>query len=402
MDFDQGKARIMDALLAHGGLRHLVDVGSDVLGNPVFVCDLSAQVMAMSHADGVDRAFWDEFFPGGKMDPDNALAVGRAGIYERVFSDDAPVYGKFDFFEGHFVGARIRSRDEVIGMATIVERTPLGERDGELLVVLCQAIVLEMTWQDARGQASSALLDVVSAAIEGTATGSELDLRARGARLTLPKRSRVLVIALGMGHSGVLFSFLQDMLQSRLPTSPMVMRHGRLVVLLDLERHGEAIPVHDIQEGLSNVPLRIGAGRAFDTLEGIGNSYRQARAAMELASHAGHPAILSDYDDWLVEDLLMRAAATGIDLADYIDPVIDRLAEYDRKEGTQLVRTLDAYLRCANNAQAAARMLGVHKNTMYARLERMQRLTDVNLESGETCLSVALGLRVYRMTEALR
>ena len=402
MDFDQGKARIMDALLAHGGLRHLVDVGSDVLGNPVFVCDLSAQVMAMSHADGVDRAFWDEFFPGGKMDPDNALAVGRAGIYERVFSDDAPVYGKFDFFEGHFVGARIRSRDEVIGMATIVERTPLGERDGELLVVLCQAIVLEMTWQDARGQASSALLDVVSAAIEGTATGSELDLRARGARLTLPKRSRVLVIALGMGHSGVLFSFLQDMLQSRLPTSPMVMRHGRLVVLLDLERHGEAIPVHDIQEGLSNVPLRIGAGRAFDTLEGIGNSYRQARAAMELASHAGHPAILSDYDDWLVEDLLMRAAATGIDLADYVDPVIDRLAEYDRKEGTQLVRTLDAYLRCANNAQAAARMLGVHKNTMYARLERMQRLTDVNLESGETCLSVALGLRVYRMTEALR
>ena len=47
MDFETGKARIMDALLAHGGLRHLVDVGADVLGNPIFVCDLAAQVMAM-------------------------------------------------------------------------------------------------------------------------------------------------------------------------------------------------------------------------------------------------------------------------------------------------------------------------------------------------------------------
>ena len=400
MDFEAGKARIMDALLAHGGLRQLVDVGADVLRNPIFVCDLAAQVMAMSHVDGADRPFWNEFFPGGKMDPDNALVVGRAGIYECVFSGDEPVFGKFDFFDGRFVGARIRSRDEVIGMATLVERTPLGERDGELLVVLCQAIVLELTWQDARSQSPSALLDVVSAAIEGTATGSELDLKARGARLSLPRRSRVLVIALGMGHSGVLFSFLQGMLQSRLPSSPMVVRHGRLVVLLDLERHGETVPVSDIQESFANIPIRIGAGRAFDTLAGIGDSYRQARAAMELAARSGHPAILADYDDWLIDDFLMRSAAEGIHLVEYIDPVVLKLAEHDDAEGTQLLRTLDAYLRCANNAQAAARMLGIHKNTMYARLERMQQLADVDLESGETCLSLALGLRMRQMLEA--
>ena len=155
------------------------------------------------------------------------------------------------------MGARIRSRDEVIGMATIVERSPLGEHDGELLVVLCQAIVLEMTWQDAHSRTSSALLDVISAAIEGTATTSELDLLARGAKLTLPRRSRVLVIGLGMGHSGVLFPFLQGMLASSLPSSPMVVRHGRLVVLLDLERHPE-VPLRDIQACFANIPIRIG------------------------------------------------------------------------------------------------------------------------------------------------
>lgn len=394
MDYTQGKARIMDALLAHGGLRHLVDVGADVLGNPVFVCDLAAQVMAMSHAADTDRAFWDEFFPGGKMDAENALAVGRAGIYDQVFSGDAPVYGKFDFFPGRFVGARIRSRDEVIGMATIVERSPLGEHDGELLVVLCQAIVLEMTWQDAHSRTSSALLDVISAAIEGTATTSELDLLARGAKLTLPRRSRVLVIGLGMGHSGVLFPFLQGMLASSLPSSPMVVRHGRLVVLLDLERHPE-VPLRDIQACFANIPIRIGAGSSFETLAGIGNSYREARAAMELAQRSGSPALLADYDDWRIDDFLAKAASS-LDLAAYLDPVMLRMEEHDRTQGTLLVPTLDAYLRCANNAQAAARMLGVHKNTMYARLERIQQLFDVDLESGETCFALALSLRMQR------
>jgi len=395
MDFETGKARIMDALLAHGGLRHLVDVGADVLGNPIFVCDLAAQVMAMSHADDTDHSFWDEFFPEGKMDPQNALAVGKAGVYDRVFSGDEPVYGKFDFFPGRFVGARIRSRDEVIGMATIIERRPLGERDGELLVVLCQAIVLEMTWQDARNQTSSALLDVVFAAIEGTATGSELDLLAQGSRLSLPRRSRVLVIGLGMGHSGVLFPFLQGMLERALPTSPMVVRHGRLVVLLDLERHPQ-VPVHDIQTCFANIPIRIGAGGAFEKLVSIGESYRQARAAMELAQRAGYPAILADYDDWRTDDFLVQASDV-LELTSFMDPLVERMVERDRAEGTQLVRTLEAYLRCANNAQAAARMLGIHKNTMYARLERIHELFDVDLGSGETCFSLALGLRMRRV-----
>ena len=382
MDYNLGKARIMDALLEHRGLQFLVDVGADVLGNPIFVCDLAAQVLALSHSTGKDRAFWEDFFPEGKMDPQNASDVGRAGIYEQVFSSDAPVTSRFDFYPGRFIGARIRLRDDVIGMATVVERNELGPHDGDLLVILCQAIVMEMTWQDSGQQASSALLEVVASAIEGTATGSELDLRAQGARLTLPSFARVLVIGLEAGHFGILFPFLRSRLEQLFPTSPAVVWHGRLVMLLDLERHAD-IPLHMIQSCFAGLPIRIGAGCTFDRLDGIGPSYRQARSAMMLAQQTGYPAILADYDDWRVEDFVAQAARV-LDLDEFEDPAMARMAAHDQHEGTQLVETLDAYLRCANNAQAAARLLGIHKNTMYARLERIQQLFDVDLEGGET------------------
>ena len=90
-------------------------------------------------------------------------------------------------------------------------------------------------------------------------------------------------------------------------------------------------------------------------------------------------------------------ASDVLELTSFMDPLVERMAERDRAEGTQLVRTLEAYLRCANNAQAAARMLGIHKNTMYARLERIHELFDVDLGSGETCFSLALGLRMRRV-----
>jgi DNA-binding PucR family transcriptional regulator len=206
-----------------------------------------------------------------------------------------------------------------------------------------------------------------------------------------------LVIGLGVGHSGVVFPFLQSMLESCLPTSPMVVRHGRLVVLLDLERH-PSVPVKAIEACFANMTIRIGAGGAFDELAGMAESYRQARSAMELARRAGHPSVLADYDDWRIDDFLQQAGST-LDLSAFADPVVQRILAHDQAEGTQLAQTLDAYLRCANNAQAAARMLGVHKNTMYARLERIQQLFDVDLESGETCFSLALGLRMRRMLQ---
>ena len=118
---------------------------------------------------------------------------------------------------------------------------------------------------------------------------------------------------------------------------------------------------------------------------------------MELAQRSGHPAVLADYDDWRVDDFLMQAGAK-LELDAFVDPVVRSIVAHDQAEASQLVQTLEAYLRCANNAQAAARMLGIHKNTMYARLERIQRLFDVDLESGETCFALALGLRMLRVS----
>jgi DNA-binding PucR family transcriptional regulator len=63
--------------------------------------------------------------------------------------------------------------------------------------------------------------------------------------------------------------------------------------------------------------------------------------------------------------------------------------EADRKSGGLLVQTLRAVADADMNVQKAARTLGKHPNTVYARIERINELTGLD------------GQRYYDLTELL-
>jgi DNA-binding PucR family transcriptional regulator len=62
-----------------------------------------------------------------------------------------------------------------------------------------------------------------------------------------------------------------------------------------------------------------------------------------------------------------------------------------------LVRTLEAYLRHAGSAPAAADELHIHRTTLHYRLDRIRAITGSEPDDGETRLLLHLGLGVARL-----
>ena len=62
-----------------------------------------------------------------------------------------------------------------------------------------------------------------------------------------------------------------------------------------------------------------------------------------------------------------------------------------------LVRTLEAYLRHAGSAPAAADELHIHRTTLHYRLDRVRSITGCDPDDGETRLLLHLGLGVARL-----
>ncbi len=78
---------------------------------------------------------------------------------------------------------------------------------------------------------------------------------------------------------------------------------------------------------------------------------------------------------------------------------VSELIEYDRRRHAQLIETLECFLGARCSVAASARDLYIHPNTVRQRLDRIERITGLDLRQ-EDLLSLELALKVARLHRA--
>lgn len=73
-----------------------------------------------------------------------------------------------------------------------------------------------------------------------------------------------------------------------------------------------------------------------------------------------------------------------------------KLVEYEKRRGTELLGTLEAYLEHLGSISATAKALHMHPNTLRQRLARIQHLTQLDLTS-EDWLSLGMAIKVVKL-----
>ncbi len=114
--------------------------------------------------------------------------------------------------------------------------------------------------------------------------------------------------------------------------------------------------------------LRVTHGRPGEGAAGVAAGYHEARLTMGLARHAAADPVCG-YDD-------LRVFAALKDVADSAEArsfARETLAPLRRANGGDLEQIVLAYIRTSGNLNAAARDLGLHRNTMLYKLDRASR-----------------------------
>jgi sugar diacid utilization regulator len=114
-----------------------------------------------------------------------------------------------------------------------------------------------------------------------------------------------------------------------------------------------------------------------------------ALIALGLSGRSASPADLG------FVGLLMGGGDESIDgfVASAVGPVLD----YDRRRGTALAQTLEAYFGAGASPARAAEHLHVHVNTVTQRLERLATLLGDDWQRPERALEIQLALRLHRL-----
>ncbi|MFE4667021.1 PucR family transcriptional regulator [Streptomyces sp. NPDC056716] len=137
-----------------------------------------------------------------------------------------------------------------------------------------------------------------------------------------------------------------------------------------------------------------GIGGAHPGTGGLGCSLQEAEQAGLLARTQDIDAPVEHVGTASVKRLLVAWYSTG-PLGEIVDALLDPVRSAD--PNGELLQTLRAYLDNESSTTAAAAVLGVHRNTVLNRLEKVSRLLTVDLSQPDQRLAVRLA--VHAATE---
>ena len=110
------------------------------------------------------------------------------------------------------------------------------------------------------------------------------------------------------------------------------------------------------------------------------------------------PGVIS-FDDLGAYKYLLRVSQEGR-VRDPRGDALKKLVAYDERHRSQLLYTLEEFLKRRGNIAAAAQTLYVHPNTLRQRLRRIQDLTGLDV-ANEDWLMIEIELKLLRLEHAL-
>ena len=146
-------------------------------------------------------------------------------------------------------------------------------------------------------------------------------------------------------------------------------------------------------------PVSIGVSSVCQGEAAFGDGFTEAQQALlGTVVLRGESAVLS-YEDLGAYKYLLRIAVDG-GIRDATVDAVSKLAEYDEHRGSQLVTTLEEFLRRHGSISATSEALYVHPNTLRQRLRRIAELSGLDLRRDDW-LMIEIAVKMVKLERAL-
>ncbi|NIF27042.1 PucR family transcriptional regulator [Pantoea sp. Tr-811] len=199
---------------------------------------------------------------------------------------------------------------------------------------------------------------------------------------------------------------LEDQLDAwcrRLPGAMHAVLPGELFILLLPEQAGlrEALArLHkQLLQAAGELELFMGLSTTVRDCAHYRQALHEARQALDVAHNLRPATGLCDFSELGVLRLLQGIGDRAV-IDAFVAQTLGPLIETGRKHPHALLHTLDALLGENGNGQRAAQRLGLHRNTINQRMQRIEQLSGLSLDDPLFRMNASVALLIWRMSEA--
>jgi purine catabolism regulator len=203
---------------------------------------------------------------------------------------------------------------------------------------------------------------------------------------------------------GRLMSTIQSELNRRNIAAPLLRREHAILCMLPIPGNGNFRP-RDVAEALRErltmdyENVSVAMGTSASTLLDWTRTLKEAEQALHLGRQLFGPHRIQAFSDLGVYRLLVLLRDAP-EMWTFYRETLSKLVAYDRRQDSELLKTLEEYFNHLGNLRATSQALHVHRNTLLYRLERIKQISGMNLDDAEEHFALWLALRAHRVLTA--
>lgn len=171
---------------------------------------------------------------------------------------------------------------------------------------------------------------------------------------------------------------------------------GSLLLLLNLNKY-KTSNTQDFQQSLAQFLrdnlLYAGSSRVFSDVSRLPSAFMQTDMALKIGSAKSTTVWFHRFDDYAL-DYMIDSCVGDMDIEMVCSEKLLKLREHDRAKNTEYLKTLDMFFKCRFNSSEAAKRLFIQRSTFFYRMDRIQKLADINFDSPEMLLYLAISLYI--------
>lgn len=223
--------------------------------------------------------------------------------------------------------------------------------------------------------------------------------RAEASGVTLPEPPYVVLAGLdARGSPSTTGTLSQEATRLALRDRGLARVQGNHVALV-LHGSDAAAAARDLAGRLGEAvrsPVTVGGAGPFDSLAEAAGAAPRALTCAKVLAMVGRTGTGATPEQLGVYTLLFSEAGRDR-IQDFVAEVLGPVLAYDAARDGHLVQTLESYFDVGGQTGKLAEALFIHVNTLYQRLERIDRLLGAGWRRGEQSLQVHLAVRLARL-----
>lgn len=391
---DQKDAELLLKISHADSLQELVDLGFQLLGNPIFIDDMYRNVLAYSQDVTIDDPLWQENIVENIHDESTGSQMASKQMYKKSLETQRPVL-LTDLPTVQRYAMTLTNYGVPIGNVTIAAHIHHFVPGDELLFELFCNYAAELLGNSHFSFRRSQPI-VVNTLIR-LLDGDHLTRIAVESKLNFYKKntlSKNFLLLISDKTGDALSCPRQPVIEtlSMIPGTIAFTYQSYIVCIYSgngIQRQNAQTQLLDI---LNRYDLFAGISNHFRDIMQLPHYYTQAQSALKL-SKLNENCRTYPYNDIAIFDLF-DTLASQTNLLKFCEEKLMDLLAYDKAHGDNLLKTLQVYLETCLHYEETARQLFVHKNTVRYRIAKCQKFLNTDFTDGKKIFQYTLSLKI--------